>query len=213
MTTTATKAKPILFTGPMVRAIIDGRKSQTRRVIKPEWWRCLVPDDEDDRQQAIPRCPYGAPGDRLYCRESFRFVKGEDRRIEYKAGGVAHEGDNRCCQFRINRREAERDYNEALEPGPCRPSDWRPSIHMPRWASRITLEVLSVRVEKLQDISEADAIAEGVTNTCGVKYAGQRIIDAFRPLWDSINAKNGHGWEANDWVWVVEFKQVEDDHA
>lgn len=209
---------PILFSAPMVRAILDGKKSQTRRVAKkmvrhPDLGNLYTPGAlamEGEPQHVIERaCPYGRPGDRLWVRETWQgpLFDGEhgdvDRRtIEkpehcvYKADGVPapefiDADDNlQCC--------------------------WRPSIHMPRWASRITLEITSVRVERLQDISEADAIAEGIESRADgwAWYTGQdhktsyttQPITSYRSLWDSING--AESWAANPWVWVVEFKRV-----
>lgn len=184
------KERPILFSGEMVRAILEGRKTMTRRVIKPqpagEW--------------AAPgktACPYGQPGDRLWVRETWRKTNWTDE---------PNRGEWRVF-WRATEKEDSR--NNGL---------WRPSIHMPRWASRILLEVVSVRVERVQDISEEDARAEGVEwqneRPCWVNYLDREdwsptARDSFRTLWDSINAKRGYGWDANPWVWVVEFKKIE----
>lgn len=195
------KERPILFSGPMVRAILDGTKTQTRRVVKPQfaadaipvempatdpaggwvvpghsgvWW-CDAAANPDD----VRRCPYGQPGDRLWVREAWART-----RVFGAEMVVYREGDNRT------------DYG-----GP-----WKPSIHMPRWASRITLEITSVRVERLQDISEADAIAEGVyTDPASPAY------DAYAQLWDEINGPGS--WAANPWVWVLEFRRLNVEHS
>ena len=175
------KERPILFNGKMVQSILDGRKTQTRRVIKPQPVSNPFP---------LQRCPYGVPIDLLWVQETW--VKW-DAGIAYLADclnrhGVESEDSKRC---RL-------DYGVI----------WKPSIHMPRWASRITLRVTDVRVERVQEISEADAQAEGVsawhdTNN-GTVYRPE-----FRTLWDSINAARGFGWDANPWVWVVEFERVQ----
>jgi hypothetical protein len=191
------KERPILFSGPMVRALLAGTKTQTRRIVKArdlEWMDVHQGLREPDNAE---RCPYGQPGgDRLYVRETWaaphaydhlppRLIP-QDSRIHYAAtedrGGLL----------------------------------WRPSIHMPRWASRITLEVTGVRVERLQDINEADARAEGITDggclncgepePCNCAAPQPDARDAFVHLWMSINGPDS--WAANPLVWVVEFKPV-----
>lgn len=190
------KETPIIFSGPMVRAILDGRKEQTRRVIKygeaaaphGDFWRPYSSDSRwfwetnfDKGPNSIhPRqgmlCPYGVPGDRLWVREAFGYYA--DGSFFYKADGT--------------------------EPN----TKHHPSIHMPRKASRINLEITSVRVERLKDISEADAIAEGAPQEITqygltIKYASHR--EAFMELWDKLNYKRGFGWEMNPYVWRIEF--------
>jgi hypothetical protein len=187
------QGRPILFSGPMVRAILEGRKTQTRRVMKPQplelsdlltqvvsepkhWWR------EAQRGALrsaviigkLHRCPYGGPGDRLWVRETH--ILTHDPGWGVVTGAI----------YRADLEEAEAD-----AAGP-----WRPSIHMPRKVSRITLVVANVQVERVQSITEAGARAEGVT------------LAEFPALWDSINAKRGFGWAANPWVWAVEFERV-----
>ena len=183
------RALPILFNAEMVRAVLAGRKTQTRRVIKPDWLRCLElsddPNADDDREQVIARCPYGAAGERLWVRECFN-VDWTDRPI-YRADG----GSARAAGY-------------ATEPR------WKPSIHMPRWASRITLEVTDVRVERAQDITRDDIVAEGLMgvmcNRIGPDF-GKELGSTreFASLWDAINAKRGFSWESNPWVFVVSF--------
>jgi len=221
------KERPILFSGPMVRAILEGRKLQTRRIVKDAQSLPTVWTGDPDRE-AVPSwyseeyCPYGKPGDRLWVRETFwvrqwgNTINGIG--VDYKAGGEP------------THRSTRPDNVGQM----CR---WRPSIHMPRWASRINLEITEVRVERLQDISENDAYEEGVTLTVPEEqtYYGQ-----FRVLWESINGSckrcKGHGvvpawsgslaagleqtandcpechgtvpgsWDANPFVWVIEFK-------
>jgi hypothetical protein len=169
------KSRPILFSGEMVRAILDGRKTQTRRVITVHWHkgkRCLpyepwyidtdgvlmVQDEYGDYhnyEQVMP-CPFGQPGDELWVRETFyiddcRYEKGplpngidDMRDLYYRADGECCEQIPECMCAEVGK------------------TPWRPSIHMPRWASRITLRVTSVRVERLHDISAADCLAEGI---------------------------------------------------
>ena len=198
--------RPIIFSTEMVRAILDGRKTQTRRAIKPQ------PKDANQRYD-LPewelwgggypehgkrvRCPYGQPGDRLWVRETWAVAP---LAIHYRAG-------NDFKSFP----DEPRLYDYASTQG------WRPSIFMPRWASRITLEVIDVRVERVQDISDADALAEGIyrysdhaawtytwNHDMPPHYYGKAVF-AFRALWDSINSRRGYGWDINPWVWVVEW--------
>ena len=174
------KERPILFSGPMVRAILDGRKTQTRRVVKPQpdWIRPRVSDDGiahgycgSGPTDGI-KCPYGTVGDRLWVRESWA-----------KSGEV---GD--ATEYRAD------------NPDPIG-AKWRPSIHMPRWASRIDLEITGIRVERLQEISERDAMAEGC------EYLTNSVARSnFVKLWISINGQDS--WSANPWVWVIEFKRI-----
>ena len=204
----------------MVRAVLSGTKTQTRRIVKPR--PVGVTDDSKapfiftPQDQArgrigkVIRCPYGAPGDRLWVREtwhgSFMMDSEPVRAITachaegHKFGRVAH---------------------YAADGNPCATAGRaRPSIHMPRSASRITLEVVSVRVERLQEISEEDAVAEGALlfdgpdtfrDNAGMQslyFPGMGYAQAaFRDLWDSINAKRAP-WESNPWVWVIEFRRA-----
>lgn len=211
---TRPKERPILFSAPMVRACLAGAKTQTRRVVSPrhDWHVDEVPDQRgvsrlwpvfeayvyaEPETVEVP-CPYGEPGDRLWVKESIRRTAvpvGEERwcESEYIADGEPTETDVWPWK------------NRAL-----------PSIHMPRGLSRLTLEVTAVRVERLQAISEDDAIAEGVRPVCGIEptrfscdgvdgiYRDTR--PCFQALWKVING--AESWAANPWVWVVEFKRV-----
>lgn len=186
------KERPILFSGPMVRAILNGRKTQTRRVCKLNAagrvqlrgrnWHIYDP-------ASINACPYGLPGDRLWVRETFQPAR----------GGYRYRADH---------------------PGLTTLRPWKPSIFMPRAASRITLEIVKVRIERLVDISENDAMAEGwslgpLGYSDAVELRGWPLepetIDTarewYQKLWDSINGDK-HPWASNPWVWVVEFKNV-----
>lgn len=208
--------RPILFNGEMVRAILAGRKTQTRRPIRDDWWRCLDPDDEEDRAQALNMSPYGHPGDRLWVRETWAKSSGgpdDYPMIHYAADGTARHYSS------------ETNHSDTF-PQPYF-GKWRPSIHMPRWVSRITLEVTGVRVERVQDISDADARAEGfpiprpvptriaVTDEHGKTTVsrGQSIyFDArggFCSVWEAAYAKRDLGWDTNPWAWVVEFNRVQ----
>ncbi|MCZ2075333.1 MAG: hypothetical protein LC130_10090 [Bryobacterales bacterium] len=234
--------RPILFSGPMVRAILRNEKTQTRRVVKPVrgferhnicrpdmaadpwavWWH----GDETDRVGCLQECHYGKPGDHLWVREKWASPD-EDKS---KPGRVAYDADGLCGCW-IGSGE-DRDFiahgrilgasgyhecfpeNGSTTFGLGKYSDirsgeypsyrygWRPSIFMPRWASRTTLEITDVRVERVQDISEEDAWAEGVRPESGFAIA------AYTKLWDKINAKRGYGWDLNPWVWVLEFKRL-----
>jgi hypothetical protein len=193
------RERPILFSGEMVRAILEGRKTQTRRVVKPQpvftaashdsWEWGIHHTNEQGMRNVLPQYARYSAGSLAWVRETWAAPFGKD-------GVVFHRAD-----------------------GPDRPDDgtWRPSIFMPRWASRITLEITQVRVERLQDITEDDAKAEGVTvggtkwdqpnikTECGYQRA---LRGAFCDLWDSLNAKRGFGWEKNPWVFVLDFKRV-----
>ena len=191
------KERPILFSAPMVRALLAGKKTQTRRIVKArdlEWMDVHQGLREPDNAE---RCPYGQPGDRLWVRETFARIDGQTRPwIETDYQATYTHGDRLSDTLGIKKR-------------------WTPSIHMPRHASRITLEVTGVRVERLQDISAADARAEGCPDK-PVDGAEQASIDLlaklwYHDLWEQINGLDS--WAANPWVWVVEFKRVKGDAA
>ena len=184
---TEIKERPILFSAPMVRAIIEGRKTQTRRLFNE------TPEDFDDDGHPLvrgkddklhrTRCRYGKIGDRLWVRESFAY----DGEVGGKEFFLYTATDSRC---QIDSYE---------------PVKWTPSIHMPRRASRISLEITGVRVERLQDISEDDAKAEGWHGDIS-KFPDQYPALWFQNLWASINGEES--WNSNPWVWVVEFKRL-----
>ena len=217
---------PILFTGPMVRAILDGRKTQTRRVVKPQPESIVVRDIGEGCTEVVwkdakslenaggggdvlqymvnKRCPYGVPGDRLWVREACRIwaPTGEDGN-QFFGWAVRYREDNTSRITATGWDEGP----DQQSPEDCgihvEPTKWRPSIHMPRWASRITLEVKAVCVERVQEITVDAAHAEGIE---GDSWNPAWQL-SFRKLWDSINAKRGYGWDANPWVWVVEFSR------
>jgi hypothetical protein len=215
-----------------VRAILDGRKTQTRRVANSRIFIEIDNGNEPPIFQDSPnfgealmkygRYPYGYIGDRLWVRETWGTgcrpdpYRGWVDGIEYKA---------------------DEEYLDGIESLPLRVIDdqdlvkydrdgWNSPMYMPRWASRITLEVTDIRIERVQDISEDDAIAEGILskyehngNTmlmCEKIYKAfpnreggfRKARDAYRTLWDSLNAKRGYPWESNPWVWVISFKQI-----
>jgi hypothetical protein len=173
------------------------------------------------------KCPYGAVGDRLYVREKWRVVgwhDGEAFLIEYADGTKLEDaGDDyddayeclilQCCED-CDKVGIKPD-NDGIYSWPedvSAPTRWRPSIHMPKWASRIWLEITDIRAERVQDISAEDAIAEGWPRHSEIFPTinpGNKALSWFQKLWDSINAKRGCGWENNCWVWVISFKVLE----
>lgn len=217
--------RPILFSGPMIQALLDGRKTQTRRALKPQPRPGLYGDGSeisDDyfvwepKGQVIPltdTCTYRwrpllpyVPGDHLWVRETWAPVvcTGNSWHV---ADGLGTDPRKHTLKFK-----ADNDARSVF-------GKWKPSIHMPRWASRLTLTVTDVRVERVRDISEEDAISEGVFahdavgadpyspswrhQRGGWKFDTPRT--AFRDLWDAFNAKRGYGWDANPWVCVIDF--------
>ncbi|RKH01477.1 hypothetical protein D7X74_37800 [Corallococcus sp. CA047B] len=214
----AVRERPILFSAPMVRALLGGRKTVTRRLVKPQrGWKLgwydkqgvIVPVNADrhgDPGDDIT-CPYGQPGERLWVREAFHITSANEAvyRADYPGNATARGMENI---------PAEQDVR------------WRPSIHMPRWASRLTLEVVSTSVERLHDITEGDAQAEGAVfrdfgrGNYGRQRPGwamsveqldrgtEHCLDtarfAFGNLWNAINGENS--WLSNPWVWRVEFR-------
>lgn len=231
--------KPIIFSGPMVRAILDGRKIQTRRVLKPQpifdgsLWHLMAPGfdggahgiyDSDVEMLAEKniwwRKQLHAPGDRLWVREAWNITHrqhlapGED--IERSAEDcVAANGGFACAcadgvVYQATAAQSHPEYGKAL---------WRPSTHMPRWASRLTLIVENVRVQRLQEIVYSDTLAEGIECTdiwkrreaaCIERNEGCGSVcrDSFRDLWNSLNAKRGYGWDANPWVVALTFRAI-----
>lgn len=243
------KERPILFKGEMVRAILEGRKTVTRRPVKERHFPKLerfLGGLLDGKWNLIP-LPYGQPGDRLWVRETFTDVNFEG------APAITYRADDELRDLMAEPMFLDEDgafnYSDprwAKYPFACWFADfddfiWRPSIFMPRWASRILLEVTAVRVERLQDISEEQAIAEGcytndqygdLAGSCDDLWpcpacngnqvhqagsmGGATEVDCnecrtaalrFRHLWVSINGPDS--WDANPWVWVVEFKRIE----
>ena len=206
------KERPIIFNAEMVKAILDGRKTQTRRAltakhihllnVAAQAGECYPLEDNHEGSQSYYRqfCPFGKIGDRLWVRETWAEAGGNAPELKlYRANYPAHIPSH---------------YENIPAPEEIR---WTPSIHMPRWASRINLEITNVRVERLNDISEADALAEGCVALEGCKWhtfeeanAGTPMHDhtakdAFSSLWQSIYGEES--WSSNPWVWVIEFKQ------
>ncbi|WP_321919367.1 hypothetical protein [Paraburkholderia tropica] len=251
ITDRSTRERPILFNGPMVRAILDGSKTQTRRVAKvrgelPPEWATFASEGHSLSQDSAPRpvgsffwseeqqpgqplkslrrwpilpkshpmagdwywtpSPFGKVGDRLWVRETHEvnrigFEESWTSGRTYHAG-VKYQADDGRADFEITE-GLYQDLSDTESRG------WTPSIHMPRWASRITLKVTGVRVERLQAISDADAEAEGIDFLRHVPDADETLTPSqlFMCLWDSV-ATPGADWAANPWVWVVDFKRV-----
>lgn len=216
------RERPILFSPPMVRSLLNCTKSQTRRMVKPQPFQSMLnppnfenkkvgeificPDLFDQKTSvfveyegggryhnmgtdvfARKHCPYGQPGDRLWVRETFTATADRET-VLYRADDLF---------ARMPKGDLGRDW------------DWTPSIHMPRWASRILLEIVSVRVERLQDIGISDCIAEGIELPpvrADEPAPCINAIDHYKALWESINGPGT--WAANPWVWVVEFRRL-----
>ena len=205
------KERPILFSSEMVRAILDGRKTQTRRVINPQ---SLL--DNKTRVTACYECPYGAPGDSLWVRESCQIYGHWVKNGHTKSGAQRWKFSIHASKQVLYVGGFVKSPSDKTQLGFYK----RPSIFMPRWASRIPLEVTDVRVERVQEISDGDAKAEGLVGWksersdeihYGITAADVWETDprsTYTRLWDSINAERGHSWESNPWVWVVSFKMV-----
>ena len=208
--------KPILFNGDMVRAILNGRKTQTRRIIKnmPETWHrgngAFGKNPHGDEDFVIHgecgeneiHCQY-YPGDLLWVRETFQPLLAAGIEItdydkyDYKTGkgyDVNYVADGKIVEWI----DGDDEIGQRCIP----------SIHMPKWACRLWLKVQSVRVERVQEISRSDATAEGCQELSDdVGWYGPEV--QFCTLWDSINAKRGYGWDTNPWVWAIEFERAE----
>lgn len=216
--------RPALMSGPMVRAALDDRKTHTRRVMLPQpsveaghasWrprpkergqvaWAVDAKPAGACLDQLVEWCPYGQSGDRLWVRETWADTNGESGpMISYRAGGDRFLVDESYpvdysrypnCTFAMWGGDLRRGAPDHA---------WRSPIHMPRWASRLTLEITNVRVERVQDIDGHGAQDEGI-NAPPSFARGE-----FASLWDSLNSPRGYGWDANPWVWVIEFRRVE----
>lgn len=209
------KLRPILFSTAMVQAILEGRKTQTRRVVKPQPMKDSAAPHKDGNQWlhmgSVYKCPYGQPGDILWVRETWALPQDLD-------------GNDIGYQYKTEYGDGSEDWN------------WKPSIHMPFAAARIFLRIKSVRVERLQGITEEDAIDEGVETKlygshpyfCTLDYTrrpkkqggfwpgfcadtGDQFRKSFHTLWQSING--AESWNANPWVWVVEFERIRREEA
>ncbi|HKQ24136.1 MAG TPA: hypothetical protein VJT81_06805 [Burkholderiales bacterium] len=224
--------RPILFSGEMVRAILEDRKTQTRRVVKPQpareavkavcvndWWMWerWAPDRRHfdgkmSELQSDKLCPYGVPGDQLWVREAWRTLPDAD--------SIAPRNLMNVEAYTHYEADGNHDGMGKLRPG----------MFMPRWASRITLEVTEIRVERIQEISDDDILCEGIDPSDNGDPAIERSFNriAFSTLWDNLNARRGFPWDddepppgwknsepffANPWVWAISFKQVWPDCA
>ncbi|MFS7382266.1 hypothetical protein AB6870_09300 [Rahnella inusitata] len=221
------KERPILFNAEMVQAILSGRKTQTRRVIKPQpssgvRKSVLVKSGVEDGHGRELVCPLGQPGDHLWVREAFRMAKSLDI---YSPSNVAELSINAGyknpwapIQFEADGFRAGKWSGFDTPPVVTEPGKLRPSLHMPRWASRIQLEISNVGVQRLQDISSGDAVREGI---CQLQASGRYCInpgdqyfggashsakEVYSWLWESIYGEGS--WQANPWVWVIEFERV-----
>jgi hypothetical protein len=186
------KERPIIFSTPMVKAILEGRKTQTRRVIKPQG------TGNNAWIKGNTKCPYGTVGDRLWVREAYL--------------NAALPGYPPVYYFK------------ATADGKPEYLKWHPSIHMPRSAARIILEITDIRVERIQDIAkdgnQFEIEEEGINASCFINYTeiegetyrdfdANEFVESYIDLWNEINEKRGYGWDKNPWVWVIEFKRVE----
>lgn len=209
-TKTQNKERPIIFNSEMVKAILDGRKTQTRRVIKPQ------PNNMDDeRRKKVVLYDgwrkWGLEGDRLWVREAWS-VRGWNREAVYvHYFSDAHNEERIVRDFHISQLNIEEELWFAKGIKKKNPFRKRPSIFMPRWASRITLEITDIRVERLQDIDEIDAVQEGVfvDSLHDLKSLMYPYKEHFKYLWDFINAKRGYGWDSNPFVWCISFKKLD----
>lgn len=232
---------PLLLSGQMVKAVLDGRKTQTRRVVKPQpkWleagdglpamWEFSGYEGNNPKHPLFGGhgeaftdaemkdilnegwwpCPYGKPGDWLWVRETW----GIDSALEMGSVGcllhnldIAYRADGKEIAHHVPR-EVYNHYLPQFEQDSDGSGDirWKPSIHMPFWASRIHLPITAVRAERLQDITEADAVAEGV----GSPFTRDCKVPKFSNLWNSLNAKRGYGWSVNPRVWVITWGKPE----
>lgn len=249
------KARPILMSAPMIRALLDGRKTQTRRVVKPQpssvdyvfstiasttgkksevgkhHWVTVSPDRLRiiDDSQPVFSCPYGQPGDQLWVRETWGILHPNGKMagmptFEFERytqdDYTAHFSGAGSVVYKADGKEYEKadGYKSALKKSLQCAGRWRPSIHMPRWASRLTLELTDVRVERLQAISDEDCFAEGIDPETDETYlaaehyrlggvslrGGTPERCAYAALWESINGPGS--WDANQWVWVLTFR-------
>lgn len=210
---------PILFKAEMVRAILEGRKTQTRRILKPQpfsdtvltemcktdpvkgwqipghsgiWW-------DDDATSQRWKCPYGVPGDELWAKETFQLWDHSFESVEVVYAAARSGLAGKVVTFKEGTKPAPDWIHRKRIDGK---KVWKPSIFMPRWASRITLEVVSVRVERMREMSNEDAQAEGIEVSLD-----EHSVNLFADLWDSINRKT-HPWASNPLVWRIEFRRI-----
>jgi hypothetical protein len=238
------KERPVIFSGPMVKAILEGRKTQTRRICKPAcdmggelagsvhpakesgwiaWWPGNDPGLADFTKLAYQdgfQCPYGKPGERLWVRES-AYISQPNFGLPEDATHKDYDGQPRVVSYTVDMgfdaKRCAQDYGVKCSP----------SIHMPRWASRITLEITSVKVERLQEISDEDCKAEGIehnwlgSDPCPPEYADEwerygsdleaepcySPKESFQTLWETIHGPDS--WATNPWLWCISFRRIE----
>ncbi|HFZ1094875.1 TPA: hypothetical protein ACIJTY_000356 [Klebsiella oxytoca] len=227
----------MIFNGEMVRAILNGRKTQTRRIVNwhglneglnlkfsglkareyPNGWVIESDNRSSSEWRCKPTlCPFGSVGDRIWVRETFSCIGNEDGHpVDAKGNLCSREEAQRI--YRASAIQKPNNYGLWSSPdGFDFEGAWTPSIHMPRWASRILLEITNVRVERLNSIHDVDAMREGIQNLTTCSHAdfgipgvvnAQHPVRAFQLLWESIYGADN--WKANPWVWVIEFKRVE----
>ncbi|HCP9332516.1 TPA: hypothetical protein OF661_004340 [Escherichia coli] len=186
------KERGMIFNDEMVRAILGGNKTQTRRIVEEKFYGRAVA-----AELLAKHCPYGQPGDRIWVRETYR--------VHSKATDVA------TLVYRASVRNSWTEQTHRVPVDVCNKpvsEKWTPSIHMPRWASRILLEITDVRVERLHDMSEADAKAEGATPATYKITPPEAVYRVgFGDIWRSIYGQDN--WLSNPWVWVIEFKRIQ----
>ena len=209
------KERPIIMDGEAVRAILAGRKTQMRDAMEPQPSNFWQPP-----KSGLKHAQIGAIGDRLWVRETWVELWDWDQSKSNCPDWYDEEGND--MPGHIHYRADPSHPTEMADPDGAKVDlTWRPSVHMPRHASRITLEITNIRVERLQDISEADAMAEGVNSRLVVRNSSCHYIEpptdtysyiaSYIPLWESANGKGS--WDWNPWVWVIEFKKLEGDNA
>lgn len=212
------KERPIIFNAHSVQAILAGEKTQTRRVVKPQpagndFGKAFgyPPGSYTDNSGDLWPCPYGATGDRLWVREAWLPDPPIDGSWD---DSLFNDGSGKLNYDAIPERFRSPDYCLYKTDWKGEEISWRSPMFMPRWASRINLLVTAVRVERLQDITEADAIAEGVqAPVTGSSEWGEpaEAVYEFMRLWDAMHAKRGYSWESNPYVWAVTFERVDTD--
>ena len=225
------KERPMIFNAEMVRAILDGRKTQTRRMMKNQpvlngnlyevfgaaWSKGMTSVPAVPGHSLSTRCPFGEVGDRIWVRETFQGpLIPEDELSEFLGANPDKFESPAYCEYAADGgpRPEYVDADDNTRHG------WRPAIHMPRWASRITLEITGVRVERLNSISEQDALSEGIDAEklydsqdnydciADHNFTGRpSAVGHFSYLWQSIYGEES--WQSNPWVWVIEFKRIE----
>lgn len=204
------KERPILFSTPMVNAILAGRKTQTRRIVKPSKWE----HENPEYGVSFGKCHFGKVGDILWVKETWQYADWTDDGypwIRYTADDsiILRDVIPDSWGDRLSDIWAALSASENYDiDGRAADRKWRPSMFMPRWASRITLEITGISVERLNDITPADCVAEGYKSDLSKHYAQEELnaLDWYRDLWEQLNGEGS--WALNPWVWVIEFRRV-----